>query len=347
MAWARPPGPGTLEGMVFLGYHASHEQLPPSYLLAAVQEAERAGFDGAMCSDHLAPWGLAQGESGFAWSWLGAALATTSFPMGMVSAPGQRYHPVIAAQAMATLAEMFDGRFWCALGSGEALNEHVTGDAWPAKPERQERLVEAADVMRRLIAGERVTHDGTFQVHDARVWSRPQHPAPLRAAAASAETAAWAASWADGVVTVGHDAETVAPILAAYRDAGGRGPRAVQVHVSLSDSRAEAVRTAADQWRQATVDPALMWELMQPEDFDRLADPDDTEALERGILISDDEADVAEHLAALVDAGADELFLHPVGKDQSSFLERARGGLLDAIRSASVKRVDAGVNPLP
>jgi coenzyme F420-dependent glucose-6-phosphate dehydrogenase len=318
--------------MVFLGYHASHEQLPPSTLLAAVQEAERAGFDGAMCSDHLAPWGLAQGESGFAWSWLGAALATTSFPMGMVSAPGQRYHPVIAAQALATLAEMFEGRFWCALGSGEALNEHVTGDAWPAKPERQDRLVQAADVMRRLIAGERVTHEGAFQVHDARVWSRPQNPAPLRAAAASAETAEWAASWADGVVTVGHDVETVGRILSAYRDAGGTGPCAVQVHVSLAASRSEALRTAGDQWRQATVDPALMWELMQPEDFDRLADPDDTEALERGILISADERDVAERLGALVDAGADELFLHPVGKDQSSFLERAREGLLDAIR---------------
>jgi coenzyme F420-dependent glucose-6-phosphate dehydrogenase len=332
MAWASPPPPGTLEGMVFLGYHASHEQLPPSRLLAAVQEAERAGFDGAMCSDHLAPWGLAQGESGFAWSWLGAALATTSFPMGMVSAPGQRYHPVIAAQALATLAEMFEGRFWCALGSGEALNEHVTGDAWPEKPERQERLVQAAEVMRRLIAGERVTHDGAFQVHDARVWSRPQHPAPLRAAAASAETAEWAASWADGVVTVGHDVESVGRILSAYRDAGGTGPCAVQVHVSLADSHSEALRTAGDQWRQATVDPALMWELMQPEDFDRLADPDDTAALERGILISADERDVAERLGALVAAGADELFLHPVSKDQSSFLERAREGLLDSIR---------------
>ena len=107
----------------------------------------------------------------------------------------------------------------------------------------------------------------------------------------------------------------------------------MQVHVSLADSHAEALRTAADQWRQATVDPALMWELMQPEDFDRLADPDDTRqrssAASSSPPMSDD---VAERLGALVDAGADELFLHPVGKDQGSFLERAREGLLDAIR---------------
>src|SRR5690349_186507 len=131
--------------MVFIGYHASHEQLPPSRLLAAVQEAERAGFDGAMCSDHFAPWGLAQGESGHAWSWLGAALATTRFSLGVVTAPGQRYHPAVSAQAFATLSEMFPGRFWAALGSGEALNEHITGDEWPPKPEREQRLVEVVD----------------------------------------------------------------------------------------------------------------------------------------------------------------------------------------------------------
>ena len=123
--------------MVFLGFHASHEQLPPSRLLAAVTRAESAGFDGAMCSDHLAPWGVRQGESGYAWSWLGAALASTSFSLGLVTAPGQRYHPVITAQAIATLEEMFPGRFWAALGSGEAVNEHVTGDPWPPKEDRR------------------------------------------------------------------------------------------------------------------------------------------------------------------------------------------------------------------
>ena len=125
--------------MVFIGYHASHEQVPPSSLLTAVVRAEEIGFDGAMCSDHLAPWGIAQGESGYAWTWLGAALASTSFSLGVVTAPGQRYHPVISAQAIATIEEMFPGRFWAAMGSGEAVNEHVTGDDWPPKQQRNAR----------------------------------------------------------------------------------------------------------------------------------------------------------------------------------------------------------------
>ncbi|HWJ10358.1 MAG TPA: LLM class flavin-dependent oxidoreductase, partial [Nocardioides sp.] len=144
---------------VQVGYHASHEQFPPSRLLTVARRAEQAGFDALLSSDHLAPWSLRQTEAGFAWSWLGAALATTSLPAGIVTAPGDRYHPVIVAQAIGTLAEMFPGRIVASLGSGEALNEHVTGRPWPPKSVRNERLAECASVIRRLLAGEEVTHD--------------------------------------------------------------------------------------------------------------------------------------------------------------------------------------------
>jgi len=146
-----------------IGFHASHEQLPPSALLRSVVAAEAAGFQAATCSDHFAPWSSRQGNSGFAWSWLGAALQATGVTFGVVNAPGQRYHPAIIAQAAATLSEMFPERFWVALGSGEASNEHITGDRWPAKAERVARLGEAVAVIRALLAGEEtalaVAHD--------------------------------------------------------------------------------------------------------------------------------------------------------------------------------------------
>src|SRR5918996_3882736 len=104
--------------MARFGFHASHEQFAPSELLRLVQLAESAGFDCAMSSDHFRPWGPTQGQSGFAWSWLGAALQATRLPFGVISAPGYRYHPAILAQAAATLAEMFPGRFLAALGRG-------------------------------------------------------------------------------------------------------------------------------------------------------------------------------------------------------------------------------------
>src|SRR5688572_26360512 len=121
-------------------YHASHEQFPPSELLQLAKMAELAGFDGVHSSDHFHPWSERQGQSGFSFSWIAAAMQATHLPFSMVCAPGQRYHPAIVAQAIATLAEMFPGRFSVELGSGEALNESITGDVWPQKEERNARL---------------------------------------------------------------------------------------------------------------------------------------------------------------------------------------------------------------
>ena len=116
-----------------------------------------------MSSDHLTPWSERQGQSGFAWAWLGAALqATQSIPFGVITVPsGWRYHPVITAQDAATVAEMFSGRFpWMAVGSGQAMNEHVTGQGWPSKRERNERLQAAVEIIRDLWSGGLVSREG-------------------------------------------------------------------------------------------------------------------------------------------------------------------------------------------
>ncbi len=320
--------------MVLVGYHASHEQLPPSALLRAAVRAEQAGFDGAMCSDHLAPWGVRQGESGFAWSWLGAALAATSFSLGVVNAPGQRYHPVVIAQAVATLEEMFPGRFWAALGSGEAMNEHVTGDPWPPKDERNARLDESINVMRRLLAGEEVSHDGRVRVHRARIWSRPAAPPPLLGAAVSAETSGWLAGRVDGLATVAQSPAALRDVVDAYRSAGGEGPCVLQVHLSLAETDAAALALARDQWRNGLIGPPRAWDLEQPEDFDAATvDPDETE-LRRAVLVDTDAAALAERIAALVGLGFDRVYLHHVGTDQEAFLARAEAELLPALRRA-------------
>ncbi|RBP66210.1 putative non-F420 flavinoid oxidoreductase [Brevibacterium sanguinis] len=307
--------------MTVFGYHASHEQIAPSILLAAVQRAEQIGFDAAMCSDHLAPWGLRQGESGFAWSWLGAALATTSFPIGVVTAPGQRYHPVIIAQAVATLAEMFPGRFWAAYGSGEAVNEHVTGDEWPDKESRMQRLEESVSAVARLLRGERVSLEGAVRIHDARIWSLPERTPPVIAAATSGPTARWAAGWAEGLITVGADQETTSQVLSAYRERDGVGEAMLQIHVSLGDTVEEALATAKDQWRQAAVPAGLMWDLQQPEDFDARAEPDD-EVIRSAVAVASTPEELAESIAAAA-IGFDHVYIHDVGEDQRRFLDQA------------------------
>lgn len=316
--------------MTRIGFHASHEQHAPGRLLRDLTHAERIGFDEAMCSDHLAPWLKAQGQSGHAWSWLGAALALTRFRIGVVTAPGQRYHPVILAQALATLTDMFPDRVWAALGSGEALNEHITGDDWPRKEQRDERLRASADVMRRLLAGEQVDADGHVRVHEAKLWSLPETPPPLLAAGISTRTATEVARWADGLITVGADPAATAQTRAAYREAGGRGDLLLQIHISLEDTEEQAIAAARDQWAQATVPPQLMWELHDPAEFEAHADPTD-QKLREAVVVGSDAADVADRIAAVAE-GFDGVFLHQVGRDQRAFLDRCERELLPLLR---------------
>src|SRR5688572_13882450 len=307
--------------MTAFGFHASHEQVHPSRLLEAAQLAEEVGFTAAMCSDHFSPWSERQGHSAFAWSWLGAALQSTRLPFGVVNAPGQRYHPAIIAQAAGTLEAMYPGRFWVALGTGEASNEHITGGGWPRKSVRNARLRECVDVMRALFAGEEVSHDGLVTVDRARLWTLPSTPPPLIGAAVSLETARWAAEWADGLSTVAQPHDHLRRMVDAYRSAGGRGPLVLQVHLSYAGDEDEALRIAHDQWRTNVFAPPLCWDVDSVETFDEAAKHVPPEAMRDSVLVSADPDRHAAWLHDLVEIGFDEVYLHHVGQEQREFLD--------------------------
>lgn len=308
--------------MPLIGFHASHEQISPRRLLTAVRQAEEAGFEGAMCSDHIAPWSIRQGHSGHAWVWLGAALEATSFSLGVVNAPGQRYHPAVIAQAIATLGEMYPGRFWAALGSGEALNEHVTGEVWPVKAERDERWLESASIIRRLIAGEQVSHAGHVTVDRARVWVHSDPPPDLIGAAVSEATARKVGGWADGLITVNQPVGTLRKVLAAFREGGGgEKPAYLQVHVSWAEDEADALEIAHDQWRTNVFPPSLTWELDTPEQFDAAAEWVRAGDLHESVLVSSDLGRHRKWLAEFFDLGFDGIYVHHVGQSQERFIE--------------------------
>ncbi len=320
--------------MPTFGIHASHEQIAPSALLDAVRLAENAGFDAGMSSDHFSPWSKRQGHSGFAWSWLGAALATTSLPFGVVNAPGQRYHPAIVAQAAATLAEMFPQRLWVAVGTGEASNEHITGDPWPRKSVRNARLRESVDVMRALFAGEEVTHDGLVKVDRARLWSLPPVPPPLIGPAVSAETAAWVGEWADGLVTINQKQEQLRRMIDAFRSNGGAGkPLYLQVHLSWAPTEDEALAIAFDQWRSNVFSPPVCWDLETVEQFDEAARFVRPEDVCGPVLVSADTSRHVDWLAGFAELGFDGIWLHHVGQEQRPFIETFAEHVLPALRA--------------
>src|SRR5262245_27449662 len=156
-----------------VGYAAMLEQFGPIEVTEYTVAAEEAGFRGVMAADHFQPWVPAQGHAAFVWNVLTAMAERTTGDLGPgVTCPSFRLHRAVVAQASATLAAMYPGRHWLGLGSGEALNEHVTGGYWPEAPERLERMWEAVELIKKLFTGKDVKHRGHhFLMETAGVWA--------------------------------------------------------------------------------------------------------------------------------------------------------------------------------
>lgn len=318
--------------MALIGYHASHEQFAPDALLDLVRRAEAAGFAAAKSSDHFHPWSERQGQSGHAWTWIGAAMQATALPFGLITAPGYRHHPANVAQAAATVGAMFPGRFWLALGSGEAINEAILGEYWPDKAERNARLAECVQVIRALLAGGEVTHRGRVTLVEARLYSLPAVPVPLFGAAVGAETAARAGAWADGLLTVGGDPQDVARVVAAFRDGGGAGkPVHIQHALSWAPTEAGALAEAMHQWAPVVAGGEVNWDLRRPADFDRIARLADADAVRACVAVSADPGWHAGRIAALAELG-DCVHLHCVGRNQREFIDTFGRDVLSRLR---------------
>lgn len=308
--------------MTTFGYHASHEQHSPGRLLEYVRLAEQAGFAAAMCSDHFHPWIARQGHSGFAWSWLGSALQATSLSFGCVNAPGWRYHPAVIAQAAATLADMYPDRFWLAVGSGEALNEHITGECWPAKDERNARLLESVQILRALWAGESVTHYGRVTVEEAMLYTRPERPPMLFGAALTPETARWVGGWADGMITTGMPPGRFGEVIAAFRDGGG-ADKPIKVQASLAWARTddEARDAAHRQWAGNLLGSDVLAILRTPAQFEAAARFVSVDEVLQELPVSADPACHAERLRQYLAHGVDDVYLFNVAPNQAEFID--------------------------
>ena len=176
-------------------------------------------------------------------------------------------------------------------------------------------------MIRALLAGEEVTHDGLVTVDRARLWTRPERPPELVGAAVSVETARWCGEWADGLITVAAPVTHLREVIDAYQEAGGRGLVRLQVHVSYADDEEAALRVAHDQWRTNVFAPPLCWDLELVEHFDHAARHVRPEAMHDVVRISADPAQHAAWLQEYADLGFDEIYVHHVGQQQDEFID--------------------------
>ncbi|WP_132054318.1 TIGR03885 family FMN-dependent LLM class oxidoreductase [Pseudocnuella soli] len=308
--------------MAILGYQASHEQFTPSELLRWAHAAEGAGFAAVNSSDHFYPWSERQGQSGFSFAWLGAAMQATTVPYGLVCTPGYRYHPAVVAQAIATLCELFPGRFWISLGSGEALNEAITGEKWPIKSERNERLFECASIIRRLLHGETVTHHGRVTVEEARLYTLPKQMPLLIGAAVTAETAGWVGSWADGLITVHRPYDELKEVVDAFKKGGGEGkPMYLKSQISYAATQEAALAGAYDQWRTNIFHGTVLGDLSKVEQFDALGEMVQPEELKDMVRISSSIKQHIEWIEQDISLGFELIVLHNVNREQDLFIK--------------------------
>lgn len=200
-----------------------HEAYQPEDLVQQAVVAEEAGFDAVFASDHFHPWVDDDSAAGFVWTWLGTVAAKTSRVelATSVTAPLYHYHPALIAQAAATVDRLSSGRFRLGVGTGEAINEAPLGWPFPAYRERAARLSEAIEILRRLMAGEKLTYGGTYYTTDrARLYSPPLNPIPIWMAAGGEKSAQMAGSLADGlIVSVKDPGEAVEKVIGPFRRA--------------------------------------------------------------------------------------------------------------------------------
>ncbi len=264
--------------------------------------AEDAGFSFALISDHIHPWIERHPHSSFVWGVLGAiAEATDRLIVGTgVTCPTMRTHPAVIAHAAATAADLMPERFFLGLGTGENLNEHILGQAWPEWEVRAEMLEEAVEVIRALWDGGMVSHRGRhFRVQNARIYTLPETLPPIRVAASGQKMARIAARIGEGLISTAPDRE----LVAAYEEAGGSGPRIGQLTVSWATSEAKARRVAHEWWPTAALHGEVSQELPNPSQFTELAKSVTEDQVAEAILCGPDVERYVERVQAVCRRG--------------------------------------------
>jgi len=320
-------------GDLTVGYAAMLEQFGPIEAVELSEYAEQQGFSGVMAADHFQPWVPQQGQAPFVWNVLTAIGERTRGDLGPgVTCPSFRWHPAMVAQASATLAHMYPGRHWLGLGSGEALNEHVTAQYWPEAPERINRMFEAIEIIKKLfagsLAGRDVKHSGQFfKLESTRLWTMPETPPEIYVATAGPVTAKRAGRNVDGLITVGAPLEKIEGLFARFdegaREAGkdpSTMPKILQLHLSWAPTYEEALENAMVEWPNGGMKfpKADIRSPFELEQMARLVRPEDF----AGRMVISEDPDV--HRASIqrfVDLGFDRIYLHNVGRNQREWID--------------------------
>jgi G6PDH family F420-dependent oxidoreductase len=294
-----------------IGLFLSSEEYAPHEMIEQARLAADTGMVGLWISDHYHPWIDAQGESPFVWSMIGALTQVCDLPiMTAVTCPTVRVHPAVVAQAAATSAVLTRGRFRLGVGTGEALNESIFGDAWPNTDVRRDMLGEAIDVMRRLWTGEVVSHRGPhYTVQNARVYTRPDEPVPVYISGFGPQSTEFAAEVGDGYVTTSPDKK----LIDLFRRKASGKPVTAGAKACFAATEDEAAKTASEKWPTTGLPGELSQVLPTPAHFEQAVELVRPEQVTSVIPCGPDPQRHIEAMRQFQESGVDELYVAPIG----------------------------------
>ena len=299
--------------------------------------AEEVGFDAVVVPDPFHPWVDDRGAAGFAWSWLGAAaVATSSIELiTTVTCPLFRYHPAVVAQAAATMDRLSGGRFVLGVGTGDAIHDAPLGWQGVSTGERQARLREALQLMRRLWSGAKVAFEGRYyRVDRARLYSPPEHKLRVFVAAHGPRSAALAGEMADGLITSVKDPqETQGRVLVPFRQAA-----AVRAATVLAGRWCVLAGDDQDAWEALAPLRGLRVpgraQAVDPEDLRRQADRLGPEKVLARFARARDAAELVEVYRPLVeDLGADYVALQVASVDPDRTVRLLASEVLPSLKN--------------
>ena len=324
-------------------FATSTEEFTPSQMLEQAKAADRVGFDGLATSDHFAPW-FPDGEAAQAWVYLGALGQVTYNKIGTAVTPiVHHYHPGLVAQAFMSLEELYPGRVFLGVGSGEAVNETPLGLDWPPYEEQRRRLETGLEAITRLWDGETVTMDaGWFKLKQARLWTRAATRPKLYVSAFGPQSAQVAARFGDGLWTLG-DPEQAPQVVEAYRAAcgeHGRPPGEIifQAGFAWAHDDRDAIE-GARHWKPTQLPELYVEDIADQHDMQRRADEQmsDEQFAREGFLISADPDEHVERIREMERAGADVVCLQLIGRaDPFGSIRTYAEKVLPALRASTV-----------
>jgi G6PDH family F420-dependent oxidoreductase len=292
-----------------------------------------AGFEGIWIGDHFMPWIDSRPWTHHVLPWFGTLMSEVpDVPVGTsVTCPMLRYRPPVFAQGIATLDNMYPGRFNLGVGVGEALNEAHFVDEWPDWDKRAEMLIESLEIYRKLWNSDTyLTHEGEhFEYERIKLYTPPREKIPIHWAGWGPKSTRYAGIHADHLATASEPEmirDHIVPSFERGLEEAGRSLEEADVTTEFSANVGDPDEVVTEIRERGEYTPADT-ELDNPDPRsiqrvadNRLDDLSDAEIVDQ-FNITDNPANLVDELERYDEAGATRVLVGSVAGDPYETLE--------------------------